>query len=80
MVKKEPFLCTPVCNGVVINRNTEQSKDPRCSTTPCSQLQLLNIKIQCDAPVKLKKNATMKNYLEHQPCFLKLWIRACCKV
>lgn len=22
----------------------------------------------------------MKNYLEHQPCFLKLWIRACCKV
>lgn len=27
MVKEAPFLCTPVCNGAVINRNTEQSKD-----------------------------------------------------
>lgn len=51
MVKKAPFLCTLLCNGVVTQRcRTGQGPEakpelyyPRCSTTQCSQLQLLNI-------------------------------------
>lgn len=69
MVKKPPFLYTLGCRGGVINTNTEQFKH-----------EPIQGYITKGTPQPTANNVTRKNYLEHQPCILKCWIRASYKV